>query len=332
MRLTKKTFRKDRISSERNSKGMRVLKASYLKVCLFSLLTFGAILLLPGLSPATEEYAQQTGHSCEVCHVDPFGGGELTSVGKEYQSTSQSATTGTEPGTALRIFRLAAGFLHIATGFFWFGTILYIHLVLKPKYALGGLPKGEMRIGLASMCVMAVTGATLTCFRVPSLELLFQSRFGILLSVKIALFTLMVTAALFAVFIIAPRLRGKKSQPAATKKNELTAAELSRFDGKEDRPAYFAYDGRVFDVTASKLWKNGLHMGLHAAGEDLTDALIRAPHGKEKVLEQPRAALLIAEDNQGGMTLPQKIFYILAYLNLFAVFGILMILSLWRWW
>lgn len=311
---------------------MVALTASYLKICLIALLTFGAFLLLPGSSPATEEYAQQTGQSCEVCHVDPFGGGELTAAGQAYQRTSQTATTSAEPGTAQRIFRLAVGFLHIVTGFFWFGTILYIHLVLKPKYAVGGLPKGEMLIGLVSMCIMAITGAILTYFRVSSLEMLFQSRFGTLLAVKIAIFITMVSAALFAVFVIAPRLRGKKLPRAATGKSELTAAELSQFDGKDGRPAYFAYEGQVFDGTASRLWKNGLHMGRHAAGEDLTDALKLAPHGKEKVLELPLVAKLVPGAAHGGMTLPQKIFYFLAYLNLTAVLCVLMVLSLWRWW
>lgn len=311
---------------------MVALTAANLKICLIVLLTVGAILLLPGLSPATEEYAQQTGQSCEVCHVDPFGGGELTTAGKAYQNPARPATSGAVPGTAQRIFRLAVGFLHIVTGFFWFGTILYIHLVLKPKYAIGGLPKGEMLIGLVSMCIMAVTGAILTYFRVPSLEMLLQSRFGTLLAIKIAIFITMVAAALIAVFIIAPRLRGKKLPRAATGKSELTAAELSLFDGKDGRPAYFACEGQVFDGTASKLWKNGLHMGRHAAGEDLTDALKLAPHGKEKVLELPRIARLIPGAAHGGMTLPQKIFYFLAYLNLTAVLCILLVLSLWRWW
>ncbi|MHC1697316.1 MAG: CopD family protein [Geobacteraceae bacterium] len=311
---------------------MIIPKTSYLTVCLIALLTFGAILLLPGLSPATEEYAQQTGQSCEVCHVDPFGGGELTSAGKAYQSPDQPATTGAKSGTPKRLFRLGVGFLHIVTGFFWFGTILYVHLVLKPKYAVGGLPKGEMLIGLVSMSIMAVTGVLLTHYRVSSLEMLFQSRFGTLLVIKIVIFITMVATALFAVFIIAPRLRRKKPQQAATGKSELTVAELSQFDGKEGRPAYFAYNGQVFDGTASKLWKNGRHMGRHSAGEDLTGVLKLAPHGEEKILELPVAATLAGKDGNAGMTPPQKVFYLLAYLNLTAVLGILLILSLWRWW
>lgn len=62
---------------------------------------------------------------------------------------------------------------------------------------------------------------------------------------------------------------------------EFTLVELSRFDGKNGRPAYFVYDGKVYDVTKSKAWKNGIHPGQHAAGQDLTEKLIGAPHGVE---------------------------------------------------
>jgi predicted heme/steroid binding protein/uncharacterized membrane protein len=42
-----------------------------------------------------------------------------------------------------------------------------------------------------------------------------------------------------------------------------------------------AVNGKVYDVSASKLWKNGAHMGQHYAGGDLTAALGRAPHSVE---------------------------------------------------
>lgn len=103
----------------------------------------------------------------------------------------------------------------------------------------------------------------------------------------------MVTAALFAILVIAPRLRKKTQQHASTEINEITLTELSRFDGKDGRLGFFAYDGQVFDATTSKLWKNGLHMGRHSAGEDLTNALKLAPHGVEKILEMPLAARIV---------------------------------------
>ena len=46
--------------------------------------------------------------------------------------------------------------------------------------------------------------------------------------------------------------------------------ELGKFDGKEGRPSYVGYKGKVYDVTESSLWIGGDHLG-HEAGEDLTE-------------------------------------------------------------
>jgi len=72
------------------------------------------------------------------------------------------------PSGFARLFRLLVGTLHLLTAVFWFGTIFYVHLVLKPAYASKGLPRGEVRVGLASMAVMAVTGIYLTLMRFES--------------------------------------------------------------------------------------------------------------------------------------------------------------------
>ncbi|MDR1727752.1 MAG: hypothetical protein LBT74_07485 [Acidobacteriota bacterium] len=61
--------------------------------------------------------------------------------------------------------------------------------------------------------------------------------------------------------------------------------ELSKHDGKDGNTAYVAANGKVYDVSASRLWKDGAHMGQHHAGADLTQSLGRAPHGPE-VLER----------------------------------------------
>jgi predicted heme/steroid binding protein len=61
----------------------------------------------------------------------------------------------------------------------------------------------------------------------------------------------------------------------------FTERELQQFDGTRGRPAYIAYEGSVYDVTASTLWRGGLHKDLHYAGTDLTRTLRKAPHTAE---------------------------------------------------
>jgi predicted heme/steroid binding protein len=63
--------------------------------------------------------------------------------------------------------------------------------------------------------------------------------------------------------------------------------ELAKYNGKDGMPVFFAYDGRVYDVTASFLWRNGSHQVLHNAGEDLTDVMAEAPHGDEFIEKFP---------------------------------------------
>lgn len=75
-------------------------------------------------------------------------------------------------------------------------------------------------------------------------------------------------------------LEFKKAELVAAQENTFTAEELSKYDGKDGRPSYFAYKGKVYDVTSSPLWKMGEHYGLQA-GQDLSDKLKDAPHGEE---------------------------------------------------
>jgi predicted heme/steroid binding protein/uncharacterized membrane protein len=57
--------------------------------------------------------------------------------------------------------------------------------------------------------------------------------------------------------------------------------DLAKHNGKEGQSAYVAVNGKIFDVTSSRLWKNGKHMNRHEAGQDLTTPLAAAPHGPE---------------------------------------------------
>lgn len=60
----------------------------------------------------------------------------------------------------------------------------------------------------------------------------------------------------------------------------FTATELSQFNGRNGQKAYYAYEGKVYDVTGSRLWAEGEHFGLFA-GQDLTGKMTGAPHGTE---------------------------------------------------
>ena len=57
--------------------------------------------------------------------------------------------------------------------------------------------------------------------------------------------------------------------------------ELQEYNGKEGKPVYISYKGKIYDVSKNKLWKDGVHMNIHMAGQDLTSDLSEAPHGEE---------------------------------------------------
>lgn len=299
---------------------MNLLKIVMLAFCL----------TLTGLpeSFATEDYAIQTGRDCIACHHDPAGGGELTLAGSAYLEflAGPDAVAG-----SWSPIPLLAGYLHLLFALFWFGTILYVHLILKPAYASGGLPRGEVRLGLVSMLIMAVTGGILMAYRVPDVEFLWSTRFGILLSVKIGLYLIMVTSALYVVLIIGPKLRrGRQPQQGPVKaKGDLTAEQLAACTGRNGQPACIAYQGKIYEVTDSKLWPAGQHFKRHDAGSDLGMALEQAPHGAE-VMERVR---YVGQLIPGQPTVPmhQKVFYVMAYMNLTIVLLITLVLALWRW-
>lgn len=68
---------------------------------------------------------------------------------------------------------------------------------------------------------------------------------------------------------------------------KFTLEDLKQYDGKNGKPAYIVYQGKVYDVTQSGLWSSGEHMGLHEAGKDLTEEIELAPH-REEVLERAK--------------------------------------------
>ncbi len=65
----------------------------------------------------------------------------------------------------------------------------------------------------------------------------------------------------------------------------FTRKDLERFDGREGRPLYIVFKDRVYDLTSSQLWVEGMHMGVHTRDENLADTIKEAPH-TEEILER----------------------------------------------
>lgn len=67
----------------------------------------------------------------------------------------------------------------------------------------------------------------------------------------------------------------------------FTRESLTEFDGTQGRPAYVAYQGKVYDVSESALWADGDHWAEHQAGADLTAEIGDAPHSAEELENFP---------------------------------------------
>jgi predicted heme/steroid binding protein/uncharacterized membrane protein len=76
---------------------------------------------------------------------------------------------------------------------------------------------------------------------------------------------------------------------------EFDANELQKYDGKEGKPIYVAYKGKVYNVSGSKLWRDGLHMKRHHAGQDLTADIQGAPHEPDVLDRYPQIGTLKKE-------------------------------------
>jgi predicted heme/steroid binding protein/uncharacterized membrane protein len=77
---------------------------------------------------------------------------------------------------------------------------------------------------------------------------------------------------------------------------EFELEELHQFDGKENRPVYVAYKGKVYDVSGSRRWKGGLHMNRHHAGNNLTSDIQAAPHEPTVLERYPQVGIMKKEE------------------------------------
>ena len=78
---------------------------------------------------------------------------------------------------------------------------------------------------------------------------------------------------------------------------KFTLEKLKQYDGRDGRPAYFAYKGKVYEATDSFLWINGDHQGQHEAGRDITNEMAYAPHGEE-MLERVKFVGVLGSESE----------------------------------
>ena len=72
---------------------------------------------------------------------------------------------------------------------------------------------------------------------------------------------------------------------------DIDLQTLSECKGKDGRPAFVAYEGKVYDLSMSKLWSTGLHMNRHCAGKDLTSDIHAAPHTPDVLQRFPQVGV-----------------------------------------
>lgn len=76
---------------------------------------------------------------------------------------------------------------------------------------------------------------------------------------------------------------------------EFDAEELSVYNGENGNPVYVSFQGNVYDVSDSKLWRGGIHMRRHHAGRDLTTDIQAAPHEPDVLERYPKVGIIKKE-------------------------------------
>ncbi|MBU4573505.1 MAG: CopD family protein, partial [Desulfarculus sp.] len=285
---------------------------------LASLLVCITVLSVPS-AKATPYFSAQTGQPCAFCHENPSGGSTLTPQGYAFRARGYSLDPDQRPSRWREFLSLGAGFLHILFAVVWFGAIFYIHLFIKPRALVKGVPRGERLLGLASIAVLIVTGVTLAWLRVPTWASLIHTTFGIVLLVKVSLFLLMVAVAVFVNTYLHRHLKLDAAGSEAAQPSEDTG------------PTRIIYQGQAYDVSASKLWPNGEHMRRHQAGQDLTASLADAPHGPEVLERLPKLGPATPSRPTDELGPSARLLYVLAYLVLALMVGVLLCLAWWNW-
>lgn len=73
----------------------------------------------------------------------------------------------------------------------------------------------------------------------------------------------------------------------------FTKSQLALRNGQDCTEIWCCFEGRIYELTPSKMWANGHHYE-HWAGQDLTDELKDAPHN-EQVFKKFKIVGLLVE-------------------------------------
>ncbi|MFP4477219.1 MAG: multiheme c-type cytochrome [Desulfatibacillaceae bacterium] len=277
-----------------------------------------ALVLFCAPAHSGPRFSVETGRSCTYCHVQPDGGSALTPEGHTFRGNGFAFVEGEAPPVWKDFALFAVGFVHVLFAFIWFGAIFYVHIMIGPKSLVAGLPSSEMKLGRISILVVLATGVVLTWWRLPTLDTLWGTTWGIVWCVKVALFVGMVAVAAY----VTTRLNRKLKKEAAARGPEPT-------DGTRGQPVHVVFGGNIYDVTESRMWRGGSHMKRHQAGTDLTAAMEGAPHGAEVLERFPNLGPAEPDEGRKGSTAAGA-FMVLAYTALFSAFGILLCVAYWN--
>lgn len=74
--------------------------------------------------------------------------------------------------------------------------------------------------------------------------------------------------------------------------NSYTKQQLALRNGQDKPEIWVAFEGKIYDVGSSRLWRNGKHYE-HWAGQDLTPEMADAPHTRSVFEKFPVIGILI---------------------------------------
>ena len=77
---------------------------------------------------------------------------------------------------------------------------------------------------------------------------------------------------------------------------EYSKSQIDLRNGQDKPQVWIAYKGYIYEVSDSRLWKNGMHYE-HWAGQDLTEELKDAPHSDSVFSRFPVIGILYVNHN-----------------------------------